>query len=838
MPSEPGAVHLRVLGPLAVTVDGVEVAMTRPLDRRLLLLLAVQSPTATSDGNITIRLWGAGLPPTALASLRNAVLRLRRTLGPESVLRVGGGYRLSDSVTLDSEVLSRQLDIAEGFLAEGMLDRAVAAIEAGLAVVRGGAFEEVAHEWWATAAADQLNDRVSDAQERWSDLVIEAGQGERHLPRLLALARSQPHRERRWERVIEVLAAAGRRVEALRAVNEARAELAEFGIGLGPHLADLERRLLGTPHTDVGGDGELDDSTSAPDLVSSLGDEVFQLACMVVIGADRCAPSVLADALGCSAAAVLDHGAQLAQLGLLSSISVDGFPLSDSERGVALAAEVRGRLSLASERELRTRLIEAGRCNPAATVLVAEQLLLLRGLADAGQRELRHHAVADAIDVELRAHRPQRACGLAQSYLELEEDRSSRAALRALLEVGTALLAHGATKEGMAVLDGIEPTIRSMDDGVLLADLILARGPALTGARETENLAIEAESVFGCLEASDVERRGQLATWAAHHWANVGDRARALTMLDRMTGELPTTPAEIRSLELGVRAQVELSSVDAPGPSAAQSALAALRRHANASRDEAGIAATAVLGLAGALSFGTRRDVQRARGAIESAATRLPRPDLQWYPAASRAAELLALGELDAADKAITAATALGESLGFDTATPTGRTQRIVHMYESGQLGLMSDVLMVLTDRPDTNIAMVATTGLALVEAGDLERAACIAESLCTTTPLLSRAGRAWTLAAFAAAEMTAALGHRRLAASLRGELDRWSGTGLATLGVMYLGAVDGVLALLAQAEGDPARALDHARRAVRQERARGWTWWAARAQSLVDRLG
>ena len=89
-------VEIQVLGPLRLTVDGVEVAVPGPKRRAVLALLAMAAPGPLSVDSIVVAVWPdeeAGSGPLALQS---HISRLRRHLGPAaSRLETGpGGYRL------------------------------------------------------------------------------------------------------------------------------------------------------------------------------------------------------------------------------------------------------------------------------------------------------------------------------------------------------------------------------------------------------------------------------------------------------------------------------------------------------------------------------------------------------------------------------------------------------------------------------------------------------------------------------------------------------------------------------------------------------------------------
>src|SRR5215468_7244046 len=86
-----------VLGPLELRLDGVVVPLAGIRQRGLLAVLAIRANERVSTDRIADELWSESPPPTAQASLRVSVSKLRALLGDErDVLEtVPGGYRLA-----------------------------------------------------------------------------------------------------------------------------------------------------------------------------------------------------------------------------------------------------------------------------------------------------------------------------------------------------------------------------------------------------------------------------------------------------------------------------------------------------------------------------------------------------------------------------------------------------------------------------------------------------------------------------------------------------------------------------------------------------------------------
>ena len=87
---EPGPVRIRVLGPLEVRCGATPVAISGRKERALVVLLALHAGHMVPTDTLIEALWGAAPPPSAEASLRVLVARVRRALagaGSRDVVR-------------------------------------------------------------------------------------------------------------------------------------------------------------------------------------------------------------------------------------------------------------------------------------------------------------------------------------------------------------------------------------------------------------------------------------------------------------------------------------------------------------------------------------------------------------------------------------------------------------------------------------------------------------------------------------------------------------------------------------------------------------------------------
>ncbi|MEU0095140.1 hypothetical protein ABZ004_31400, partial [Kribbella sp. NPDC006257] len=95
MPPAP-QLEVSVLGPLAVRLDGAAIAVDRPLERALLVRLALAGGMSVPDQRLAADLWGDVDLARPTERLRVLASRLRAALNsPDALTRSNGGYALS-----------------------------------------------------------------------------------------------------------------------------------------------------------------------------------------------------------------------------------------------------------------------------------------------------------------------------------------------------------------------------------------------------------------------------------------------------------------------------------------------------------------------------------------------------------------------------------------------------------------------------------------------------------------------------------------------------------------------------------------------------------------------
>lgn len=235
-----GGLSFRVFGPIDVERAGRSVDIGGPKPRALLAALILRRERTVQTDTLIDAVWGDRGPKTAAKTLQKYVSQLRKRLGSVLATR-SNGYAL--------EVGCEQVDACRF---EGLVDRAadrdsrdaVALLTEALGLWRGEPFPELADWPDGIAERTRLEERRLEALERLMRAELDMGHHRRIVGRLEELVAQHPLREQLWSPLMIALYRSGRQVEALRAYQRLRAELANVGIEPSPELQDLENRIL------------------------------------------------------------------------------------------------------------------------------------------------------------------------------------------------------------------------------------------------------------------------------------------------------------------------------------------------------------------------------------------------------------------------------------------------------------------------------------------------------------------------------------------------------------------------------------------------------------------
>ncbi len=221
-----------MLGPLEVVADnGAAVPLGGPKPRAVLAALLVEANRTVSVDRLIDAVWGESPPASAQNALQVHIHALRNALGTDRIVTRPPGYLL--------RVDRGELDIEQ-------FDSLVAAGRPGdaLALWRGAALADVAHEPFAQAEAARLEERRLAALEARIDADLEKGRHTEVAAELEALVAEHPHRERLRAHQMLALYRAGRQADALAAYRDARAALDELGLEPSAELRALEQQIL------------------------------------------------------------------------------------------------------------------------------------------------------------------------------------------------------------------------------------------------------------------------------------------------------------------------------------------------------------------------------------------------------------------------------------------------------------------------------------------------------------------------------------------------------------------------------------------------------------------
>lgn len=244
--------RIRLFGTLEVVADdGTVVPVNGAKLRMLLALLALNAGKVVAADHLIDCLYGDHLPQRADNALQLLVSKLRQALkvgGPDApaIVTRAPGYLL-DVPTREVDALCVVTLVAEGRgrLDAGQYAEASSALRQALALWRGPALVEFAFDDFARGEIARLEELRLSASEDCFAADLELG---RHLDVVGELAQfvaANPLRERPWGQFMLALYRSGRQADALRAFQEARAQLAdELGIDPGPELRRLEAAIL------------------------------------------------------------------------------------------------------------------------------------------------------------------------------------------------------------------------------------------------------------------------------------------------------------------------------------------------------------------------------------------------------------------------------------------------------------------------------------------------------------------------------------------------------------------------------------------------------------------
>jgi DNA-binding SARP family transcriptional activator len=238
--------EFRILGPLEVWAEGVEVSLGGPKQHALLVLLLLHPNEVVPTDRLIEELWGEDSPERAAAALRVNVSRLRKALPQDVLTTRSPGYVMRvEPDELDLHRFERLVDEGRSLLARGLAADASERLREALSLWRGSALANFAYETFAQAAIARLEEIRLAAVELRIDADLVLGRHDELVGELEALVSEHPLRERLQMDLVTALYRSGRQAEALDAYKDARRALVDdLGIDPSPALQELEQAIL------------------------------------------------------------------------------------------------------------------------------------------------------------------------------------------------------------------------------------------------------------------------------------------------------------------------------------------------------------------------------------------------------------------------------------------------------------------------------------------------------------------------------------------------------------------------------------------------------------------
>jgi len=237
-----------LLGPLLVS-DGSSIhAVSSGKQRALLAALLLRAGWAVRSEQLVETLWD-GLPPrSAEVTLRNYVVRLRRSIGAVGArIRTSPGGYVFDAADeeIDLRIFDRLRIRAELALRVGKVESADELLDRALALWRGPALADVASDTLRRDLCPALEEQRLHVLELKLQVDCALGRSRVAIPELVRLTEAYPWRESLWGQLMVAYVGSGRQAEALAVYRRVQRMLAdELALRPGAELTALHAEIL------------------------------------------------------------------------------------------------------------------------------------------------------------------------------------------------------------------------------------------------------------------------------------------------------------------------------------------------------------------------------------------------------------------------------------------------------------------------------------------------------------------------------------------------------------------------------------------------------------------
>ncbi|MFE2752224.1 BTAD domain-containing putative transcriptional regulator [Actinosynnema sp. NPDC059335] len=240
-------VVLRLLGEVAVEVDGRPVDLGTPRQRCVLAALAVDAGRVVSVDLLVERVWGVDVARRAQGTLHNYISRLRRVLvgadGVAIVRRSSGYVLLTDTIGPPTD-LHRFRELCAAADAEVDDEHAARMLTDALGLWRGEPLTGLGGVW-VEAERERLAQERLTVEQTLVDARLRLGEGGQLVTELSQRSARQPLNERVAAQYMLALHQAGRSAEALEHYQKVRTRLIEeLAIEPGVLLQEAHQQVL------------------------------------------------------------------------------------------------------------------------------------------------------------------------------------------------------------------------------------------------------------------------------------------------------------------------------------------------------------------------------------------------------------------------------------------------------------------------------------------------------------------------------------------------------------------------------------------------------------------
>jgi DNA-binding SARP family transcriptional activator len=239
--------RFRVLGPLEVLDEHGPLRLGGPRQRATLAILLLNANRVVPVERLADDLYAGRPPVSAVTQVQRQVSELRRLLGSaEAIETRPPGYALVvREEDFDLARFERLTSEAESARLRRDFGSAAALLEEALALWRGPPLADLAHEPYARAPVERLEELHLAALEQRIDADLALGRHASLVAELEALGAEHPLRERLRGQQMLALYRSGRQVEALDVYRATRQQLvSSFGIEPSTGLRAIERAIL------------------------------------------------------------------------------------------------------------------------------------------------------------------------------------------------------------------------------------------------------------------------------------------------------------------------------------------------------------------------------------------------------------------------------------------------------------------------------------------------------------------------------------------------------------------------------------------------------------------